>query len=55
MVRKRAKEGTRDPDYNIGLFPEGPALILADNGPGIICPPEDILQPFITMKQTEWG
>ena len=37
------------------FFPEGPALILADNGPGYNLSPEDILQPFITMKPDGMG
>ena len=34
---------------------EGPALIIADNGPGYKLPPEDVLQPFITLKPDGMG
>ena len=36
-------------------FEEGPALILADNGPGYRLAPEDVLQPFITLKPDGMG
>lgn len=36
-------------------FADGPALIFADNGPGYNLSPEDILQPFITMKPDGMG
>lgn len=36
-------------------FPEGPALLIADNGPGYKLSPEDILQPFITLKPDGMG
>ena len=36
-------------------FDEGPALILADNGPGYRLAPEDVLQPFITLKPDGMG
>lgn len=36
-------------------FSEGPALIIADNGPGFKLSPEDILQPFITLKPDGMG
>jgi signal transduction histidine kinase len=36
-------------------FPDGPALIIADNGPGFKLSHEDILQPFITLKPDGMG
>lgn len=36
-------------------YAEGPALIIADNGPGYNLSPEDILQPFITLKPDGMG
>ena len=36
-------------------FEEGPALVLADNGPGYRLAPEDVLQPFITLKPDGMG
>jgi nitrogen fixation/metabolism regulation signal transduction histidine kinase len=36
-------------------FSEGPALVIADNGPGYKLSPEDILQPFITLKPDGMG
>ena len=36
-------------------FAEGPALIIADNGPGYRLTPEDILQPFVTLKPDGMG
>ena len=36
-------------------FNEGPALIMADNGPGYKLAPEDILQPFVTLKPEGMG
>ncbi|MEN3950288.1 ATP-binding protein [Iodidimonas sp. SYSU 1G8] len=36
-------------------FDEGPALIVADNGPGYRLAPDDILQPFITLKPDGMG
>lgn len=36
-------------------FTEGPALIVADNGPGYRLAPEDVLQPFITLKPDGMG
>ena len=36
-------------------FSEGPALIMADNGPGYRLTPEDILQPFVTLKPEGMG
>ncbi|HTG44855.1 MAG TPA: ATP-binding protein [Verrucomicrobiae bacterium] len=37
------------------LYSEGPALIVADNGPGYQLAPEDVLQPFITLKPDGMG
>lgn len=36
-------------------FSDGPALVIADNGPGFKLSPEDILQPFITLKPDGMG
>ena len=36
-------------------FSEGPALIMADNGPGYRLTPEDVLQPFVTLKPEGMG
>ena len=36
-------------------FTQGPALIIADNGPGYNLSFEDILQPFVTMKPDGMG
>ena len=36
-------------------FREGPALVVADNGPGYKLAPEDILQPFVTLKPDGMG
>ena len=36
-------------------FKEGPALVVADNGPGYMLAPEDILQPFVTLKPDGMG
>ena len=36
-------------------FAEGPALVVADNGPGYNLSAEDILQPFITLKPDGMG
>ena len=38
-----------------GSFSEGPALIMADNGPGYRLTPEDVLQPFVTLKPEGMG
>ena len=37
------------------FFREGPALVVADNGPGYMLAPEDILQPFVTLKPDGMG
>lgn len=50
-TRKKRAIRIETSDY----FAEGPALILADNGPGYRLPPEDILQPFISMKPDGMG
>lgn len=31
-------------------FPEGPAIIVADNGPGFSDPPDEIVRPFFTRR-----
>ena len=36
-------------------FSEGPALIMADNGLGYRLTPEDVLQPFVTLKPEGMG
>lgn len=36
-------------------FAEGPALLVADNGPGYQLAPEDVMQPFITLKADGMG
>ena len=36
-------------------YSEGPALIMADNGPGYRLTPEDVLQPFVTLKPEGMG
>jgi C4-dicarboxylate-specific signal transduction histidine kinase len=36
-------------------FKEGPAIVVADNGPGFIDPPEYLVQPFISRKPDGMG
>ena len=36
-------------------FPSGPAIIVADNGPGFIDPPEYLIEPFISRKPDGMG
>ncbi|WP_332764483.1 ATP-binding protein [Phenylobacterium sp.] len=36
-------------------FPEGPALIVADNGPGFRDPPDDLIRPFLTRRPGGMG
>lgn len=38
-----------------GDLPEGPAIIIADNGPGVIDSLDDIIQPFFTRKPDGMG
>ena len=41
--------------FGSDYFKEGPALVVADNGPGYMLAPEDILQPFVTLKPDGMG
>jgi len=36
-------------------FEEGPALVIADNGPGLPARPENLVKPFMTMKPDGMG
>jgi C4-dicarboxylate-specific signal transduction histidine kinase len=36
-------------------LPEGPAIVIADNGPGVVDLLEDITQPFFTRKPDGMG
>lgn len=37
------------------FFEEGPALVVADNGPGLSGDPADLIRPFVTMKPDGMG
>ena len=39
---------------SLGL-PEGPAIVIADNGPGFIDPPECLIEPFFSRKPDGMG
>ena len=36
-------------------FSQGPAIVIADNGPGFIDPPEYLIEPFISRKPDGMG
>lgn len=51
-------KGGREKNIYIGTSPDyrgGPAIIVADNGPGFQDPPEYLVQPFITRKPDGMG
>lgn len=49
----------RQPHKRIYIGPsrdlEGPALVIADNGPGFLDPPEDLVRPFFSRKEDGMG
>ncbi|WP_349041978.1 ATP-binding protein [Agrobacterium sp. SORGH_AS 787] len=50
---KKSRRGIRITTSN--YFSEGPSLVIADNGPGYNLAPEDVLQPFISLKADGMG
>ena len=54
----KGARGTPGPTVHIGLtveLAEGPAIVVADNGPGFIDEPDDLIRPFFTRRPEGMG